>query len=208
MNIHLPISKRRVTLPFASIKSPYSPGNPHRGVDMSPYPGALGEPVYAWCGGKVKATGDHPTAGRYIIYTSALQRKVSVMALGGGQAIQLEQGALLETHYYHLQDIYVSAGTSFDAGDTVGTIGSTGTSTGPHLHWEVRLPDNVRIDPLALFDELAKEPTTERARFILEVYGSDHALLFDTNELVYASVNGEPLEGLGGKLQVRFVKGG
>lgn len=210
MTVHLPIANERVTLPFASDKPPYSRDNLHRGVDMSPYPGARGEPVYAWCDGKVKATGDHPTAGRYIIFNSTLEGEVCATTLDSPQPMKLENGTVLETHYYHLQDIYVSPGTQFEAGDTVGTIGSTGKSTGPHLHFEIRLPGNIRIDPLRLFYALkargeASEVSEDgRAKFRLEVYSAPGVLLFSTEQLGVVSINGEPVGGEGGKVQFRI----
>ena len=53
----------------------------------------------------------------------------------------------MATFYAHLGSVYVSYGQSVSAGEIVGTVGSTGWSTGPHLHFEIR-KDGSRVDPL------------------------------------------------------------
>ena len=48
-----------------------------------------------------------------------------------------------------MNDIHVSEGTNVDKGELIGTVGNTGLSTGPHLHWSVLL-NNTYVDPLGL----------------------------------------------------------
>ena len=64
-----------------------------------------------------------------------------------GYAVYLRHADGYETRYAHLSRIDVQEGESVDRGQTVGRVGSTGASTGPHLHLEVRL-DGRALDPL------------------------------------------------------------
>ena len=89
-----------------------------------------GTPVVAALSGKVVSSGD---AGGY------------------GLAVEIEHGnPLRRTLYGHLSELYVRAGDSVRQGEVIGRVGSTGLSTGPHLHFELRLPQDggwVATDP-------------------------------------------------------------
>ena len=63
----------------------------------------------------------------------------------------LDHGVGIYTVYGHLQSTDVQAGQRVAAGDTLGRVGSTGLSTGPHLHWEVRVR-GLPVDPGAWID--------------------------------------------------------
>jgi len=56
-----------------------------------------------------------------------------------GNAVVINHGAGVLSGYYHLDEIEVSAGQIVQAGEQIGLMGSTGLSTGSHLHWEVRV---------------------------------------------------------------------
>ena len=56
-----------------------------------------------------------------------------------GLFVSLEHGGNLETRYGHMSRLNVAAGQSVRKGDIIGYVGSTGRSTGPHLHYEVRI---------------------------------------------------------------------
>lgn len=56
-----------------------------------------------------------------------------------GNMIVISHGNGVQTYYGHCSKLYVSAGTQVSQGQTIGTVGSTGNSTGPHLHLEVRV---------------------------------------------------------------------
>jgi len=58
---------------------------------------------------------------------------------GYGLLVELEHSGGLETRYGHLSRINVRAGEAIGAGEVLGYVGSTGNSTGPHLHYETRL---------------------------------------------------------------------
>lgn len=72
---------------------------------------------------------------------------------GYGNCIMIDHGNGYVTLYGHLSSISVSKGQSVTQGATIGAVGSTGNSTGPHLHFEV-LKDGTRIDPEQFFSGL------------------------------------------------------
>ena len=64
-----------------------------------------------------------------------------------GNLVVVDHGNGFQTKYAHLNKIYVKKGDRLEINDTVGEVGSTGRSTGPHLHYEV-LYKGVNVDPL------------------------------------------------------------
>lgn len=108
------------------------PKSPHAGIDFrSP----RGTPVKAAADGVAVFAGD-------LYYT--------------GQTVILDHGEGLYTLYAHLEEANCQAGERLEAGDTLGMVGSSGRSTGPHLHWGSKLRGD-RIDPMALVELLGKE---------------------------------------------------
>ena len=68
--------------------------------------------------------------------------------LGGyGNLVVVDHGNGLSTAYAHASSILVGVGQSVSQGETVSLVGSTGNSSGPHLHFEVRV-NGVAVDPL------------------------------------------------------------
>ena len=65
---------------------------------------------------------------------------------GYGNVVYVDHGAGLSTRYGHLSEIDVSVGQTVTRGQTIGLVGSTVRSTGPHLHYEVRI-NNQPVDP-------------------------------------------------------------
>lgn len=89
----------------------------HGGID---YGAPLGAPIYAAANGYVLAAGwDIP------------------VALGGGYSVWLRHSDSLETVYSHCSELLVSKGQQVAAGQVIAKVGSTGNSTGPHLHFAV-----------------------------------------------------------------------
>ncbi len=95
----------------------------HRGVDFA---GATGTSVLAAADGR-------------IVLADTLHIR--------GRTTVIDHGWGLYTAYAHQNSIQVSLGEQVSSGQVIGTIGSTGRSTGPHLHWEVWL-HGVNVDPL------------------------------------------------------------
>ena len=96
----------------------------HQGIDIA---AAYGQPVHASGEGLVLQTGDQG---------------------GLGKAVFLAHGYGMTTRYGHLSAVTVRPGQRVKRGDVIGRVGSTGRSTGPHLHYEVRI-DGEPINPVA-----------------------------------------------------------
>jgi murein DD-endopeptidase MepM/ murein hydrolase activator NlpD len=60
--------------------------------------------------------------------------------------VRIDHGNGISTCYAHLSRIEAKVGAGVNRGDVIGTLGSTGRSTGPHLHYEVRVKDKP-VDP-------------------------------------------------------------
>jgi murein DD-endopeptidase MepM/ murein hydrolase activator NlpD len=103
----------------------------HTGIDFR---GEIGEPVYATAAGTVATAG---WSGGY------------------GRMVEIDHGNGLSTRYGHLSEITVSVGEKVRIGQEVGRMGSTGRSTGPHLHYETRV-DGEAVDPQKFLDAGAR----------------------------------------------------
>ncbi|MCY1670768.1 M23 family metallopeptidase [Novosphingobium sp. SL115] len=66
---------------------------------------------------------------------------------GYGLYVQLDHGGAMETRYGHMSRVAVAEGQQVRKGDVIGYVGSTGRSTGPHLHYEVRVAGEA-VNPL------------------------------------------------------------
>lgn len=76
---------------------------------------------------------------------------VYAAAMGSaGNAIILQHENGMQTRYYHLFRIHVKSGQEVEAGQAIAEVGTTGSSTGPHLHFEVRTSGNP-VDPMDFF---------------------------------------------------------
>lgn len=101
----------------------------HPGADLGV---PVGTPVRAAHGGSVIAAGP---------------------AEGFGQWVVLDHGGGVHTVYGHISQVLVSVGRAVRAGDVIALSGNEGTSSGPHLHFEVRL-DGQAVDPVAYYQAL------------------------------------------------------
>lgn len=102
----------------------------HQGIDIG---AGMGEPIYAALPGKVELAGPNG---------------------GYGNCVIIDHGGGLKTLYGHMSAIGTSEGASVAQGQVIGLVGSTGNSTGPHLHFSV-IMGGEQIDPLKLFPGFA-----------------------------------------------------
>ena len=107
-------------------------GSFHPGVDLG---GPRGTPVMAAASGVVVA-----------VVTGCVEGRRSCGG-GYGNHIDIEHPNGTMTRYGHLSKTSISLGEDIDQGDIIGAIGSTGTSTGPHLHFEVRNASGSTMKP-------------------------------------------------------------
>jgi murein DD-endopeptidase MepM/ murein hydrolase activator NlpD len=112
-----------VTSPFGYRQSPFGGGIEfHMGLDIA---AAMGTPIAASAPGRVISASWYGGYGNYIL---------------------IDHGGGISTGYAHCSAIFVSPGQDVQKGQAIGAVGSTGASTGPHLHFEVRV-DGRPVDP-------------------------------------------------------------
>lgn len=76
-------------------------------------------------------------AGTPVVATAAGQAHVIVSAIGFGLHVIIDHGGALQSLYGHLSSVAVADGEVVTGGQLIGGVGSTGNSTGPHLHFEI-----------------------------------------------------------------------
>jgi murein DD-endopeptidase MepM/ murein hydrolase activator NlpD len=84
--------------------------------------------------------------GEQVRTTAAGQVTQAGWSGGYGKMVEVDHGNGLATRYGHLSEIDVSVGQTVKLGQVVGRLGSTGRSTGPHLHYETRVEGDA-VDP-------------------------------------------------------------
>jgi murein DD-endopeptidase MepM/ murein hydrolase activator NlpD len=128
-----PLDSRTITSPFGMRRDPFSYSMVyHSGLDIG---ASTGSPVYAAASGKVTFTGSDSQHGNNII---------------------IDHGNGLKTWYMHLSKIETAKGDAVKKGQQIGKVGSTGRSTGPHLHYEV-LKNGSSVDPKSYLKSARKE---------------------------------------------------
>ena len=125
-----------------TITSYYGPrwGRLHAGIDIAS-PGVNGQPIVAFADGKV-------TRSEYnrIVHSDGSEG-------GWGWYVRVDHGNGLSTVYGHMIKKGIAVGTEVKAGTTIGYVGSTGGSTGPHLHFEVH-ENGVAVNPIPYVQDL------------------------------------------------------
>jgi murein DD-endopeptidase MepM/ murein hydrolase activator NlpD len=128
-----PTTSQQITSSYGYRRDPFTHAPSfHDGIDIG---AAENEPVYAAADGKVTATGyDHAR----------------------GNNIVINHGNGLSTWYMHLNKIVVTEGDSVTKGQSIGLLGSTGRSTGPHLHYQI-LKNGETLDPKPFLQTTRKD---------------------------------------------------
>lgn len=109
----------------------------HEGLDFS---ASIGTPVYATADGEIT---------------------VAKREAGYGNCIDIDHGYNYLTRYAHLSEILVKEGSQVKRGQMIGKVGSTGKSTGPHLHYEVRFKGEAQNPVNYYFMDLTPEEYVE-----------------------------------------------
>ena len=110
----------RITSRFGAVESIRD--HTHKGIDIA---ATRGTPILATASGTVTFAG---------------------WSSGYGYLVKIGHGNGVETYYGHCSKLYVSAGDTVEAGEQIAAVGSTGNSTGNHLHFEIRL-DGKQVNP-------------------------------------------------------------
>ncbi len=105
----------------------------HKGIDLASREPAY-QDIFAFNDGWIKAIGSNDQAGNYILIEHD------------------STGQIYETYYAHLARVDVEEGESIKGGQVIGEMGSTGRSTGPHLHFEIR-SEGQSLNPLLFFGD-------------------------------------------------------
>jgi murein DD-endopeptidase MepM/ murein hydrolase activator NlpD len=122
-----------LTSPFGMRRNPFTKAADfHAGLDLAAPPGS---PVHATAAGVVVF------AGRYDLRQSAGWWRY-------GNLVMVRHGDRFATLYGHCQEVKVRVGQRVEQGDTIATVGNTGWSTSPHLHYEVRRRDAAEYRPI------------------------------------------------------------
>ncbi len=171
-----PVPGHAVVSPFGLRQLPWEgSGRLHEGVDIS---ADAGVPVRVAADGVVIAAGEKGGYGRYV-------------------AVRHAEG--LTTFYAHLGGIAagVKAGLAVAAGDAVGRVGSTGTSTGPHLHFEIRDDQDRPLNPAMFlgkaFAEAGDLPLDKAIRYSGRVRMAQVSRIPASKQALMDARNGAPI---------------
>lgn len=147
----MPVKDYRYTSGFGVRYDPFNGGAAmHAGTDMA---GTMGEPIYAAASGTVLQAG---RSGGY------------------GNLVELSHGKGIDTRYGHLSAILVKAGDRVTQGQLIARMGSTGRSTGTHLHYEVRI-DGHAVNP---------RPFLEASGYVLAAQASGQVMTADVGPVL------------------------
>ena len=135
----LPASLQYISSGFGYRSDPFThQGSVHPGLDFR---GPIGAPIYA--------------AAKGVVSFAAVKS-------GYGNCVEVDHGNGLITRYAHMSAFHTHVGEAVVPGQLIGAIGSTGRSTGPHLHFEVRI-NNTPVNPRPFLEAATHVPQVNRA---------------------------------------------
>ena len=129
LSLLMPVSSGKISSGFGERLDPFT-NEPdfHKGLDIA---ADLGTPIFAAESGTVVTADFNQYAGNYII---------------------IEHSSNVKTRYLHCEKLLVNEGDTVNKGDKIALVGSTGNSTGPHLHFEVHI-DDTAVNPSTVIDD-------------------------------------------------------
>jgi hypothetical protein len=122
-------------------------GRNHNGIDIA---NAVGTPIHAAAGGTAPCDDGKDECATVISAEGGVG--------GFGQWVRLDHGGGVITVYGHIEAYHVAVGQTVRAGEHIADLGNRGESTGPHLHFEVRV-DGAPLDPVPWLQERGVDPT-------------------------------------------------
>jgi murein DD-endopeptidase MepM/ murein hydrolase activator NlpD len=140
----MPADINSISSGFGYRRDPFNgSGAMHSGLDFrAPY----GSPIHAAASGTVSFVG---------------------VKSGYGNVVEISHGSGMITRYAHMSRFGTSVGAQIEAGAVIGAIGSTGRSTGPHLHFEVRINDRA-VNPRPFLEAAPHVLEEARAEFVAD----------------------------------------
>jgi len=143
-----PVDGARMSSGFGMRRHPVLGYNKmHKGVDFA---ARTGTPIYAAGDGVIEKAGWHGGYGKYV---------------------RIRHNSSLKTAYAHMSKLKVKSGTRVKQGDVIGTVGTTGRSTGPHLHYEV-LKNGKQVNPRSVNLPTGEELTGKQKQEFINVMNS------------------------------------
>lgn len=152
----------KVTSPFGAYRSPT---RKHKGIDIGC---AVGTKVFAYADGTVEV--------------------VKNTTNGYGKYIKINHGGGTYSLYAHLSDFKVSQGAKVTSGQLVALSGNTGTSTGPHLHYEI-WKNNIQVDPLLWVNPGGGTKSTSSKSLLGLRSASMYSRDLEENEITYDNID-------------------
>ncbi|SDX42191.1 phage tail tape measure protein [Eubacterium barkeri] len=174
-----PSDTSAITDYFGGRESPGGIGSTwHEGVDIgAPY----GSPIYA------AGSGGVTTAGWYGGY---------------GNAVKIDHGNGLATLYGHMSEVLTSVGSTVRTGETVGLVGSTGNSTGPHIHFSV-LVNGDQVDPMSYFGFAVG---TRSLPYTMPILAHQNELIVPAYENPYRNSGGSIIEPIRERMEAEVMQ--
>lgn len=141
----------------------------HRGLDIG---AETGTPIHAAASGVIEAAGFSETLGKFVV---------------------IDHGYNIKTKYAHASELKVKKGDYVKRGDEISLVGTTGRSTGPHLHYEVWVGDNA-VDPNSYLLDVDYRASSVQLGFDSNAIGGDEVGIASTTKSSTKSNNNSTVQ--------------